>query len=238
MYSLEHGPAPHLTNACRKPYGKNMTDQSVSERKRHAILDAARTIFSRRGYAGASVDDVAGEAGVAKGTLYLYFKSKEELYVAALARDLGALAHTARAEMDRVPTLRQKMLAFLRVRLEYSRANEDFLRIYLAESGSVFMKSSLHTELCRLTRENMRYMKRAVEDAAARREIRAPEAGPLTMAFFALTRGVMETRLLGWKEFQPRREAEFAIDLLWRGIGRENAAREPRSPRRREARKR
>jgi AcrR family transcriptional regulator len=236
MYSLEHGRLACLTNRGLNSYGGNMTDQSVTERKRHSILDAARTVFSRLGYTGASVDDVAVEAGIAKGTLYLYFKSKEELYVAALARDMAALSDTARHEMDRVPTLREKMLAFLRVRLEYSRANEDFLRIYLAESGSVFMKSSLHTELCRLWRENMRHLKHEVEQAAARHEIRAAESGPLTVAFFALSRGMMETRLLGWKEFQARSEAEFAVDLLWRGIGCDASSRDTR-PRRREVRK-
>jgi AcrR family transcriptional regulator len=214
-----------------------MTDQSVSERKRHAILDAARTVFSRQGYAGAAVDDVAEEAGVAKGTLYLYFRSKEELYLAALARDLGDLAHRARFEMDRAPTLREKMLAFLRVRLEYSQANEDFLRIYLAEYGSVFVKSSLHSELGRVARENMRHVKHEVEQAAARREIRPVEAGPVAAAFSALARGMLETRLLGWKEFQARDEAEFAVDLLWRGIGLESRTPGTR-PKRREALKR
>jgi AcrR family transcriptional regulator len=211
-----------------------MTDQSVSERKRHAILDAARTVFSRQGYAGASVEDVAAEAGIAKGTLYLYFKSKEELYLAALARDLEGLARRAREEMDRAPTLREKMLAFLRVRLEYSRANEDFLRIYLAEYGSIFVKNGLHSELCRLARENMRHIKHEVEQAELRREIRPIEAGPVTSALTSLARGMLETRLLGWKEFQAADEAEFAVDLLWRGIGR--PAQRPRpAPKRREA---
>jgi TetR/AcrR family fatty acid metabolism transcriptional regulator len=226
-----------------------MTDQSVSDRKRNAILDAARTVISRQGYAGASVDDVAAEASIAKGTLYLYFKSKEELYLAALARDMGDLSHRARAEMDMAPTLREKMLAFLRVRLEYSKANEDFLRIYLAEFGSIFLRSSQHSELCRLARENMRYIKREVEKAAARREIRAVETGPVTAALSALARGMLESRLLGWREFQAHDEAEFAVDLLWRGIGREPAKRQRRptreadtksrssAPRRREARK-
>jgi AcrR family transcriptional regulator len=215
-----------------------MTDQSVSNPKRNTILDAARTVFSRQGYAGSSVDDVAAQAGTAKGTLYLYFKSKEELYLAALTRDMGDLLHRARAEMDLVPTLREKMLAFLRVRLEYSKANEDFLRIYLAEFGSVFLKSSPHSELCRLARENMRYIKHEVNQAAARREIRAADAGPVATALFAMARGMLETRLLGWKEFQARDEAAFAVDLLWRGIGREPPAKRETGCRRREARKR
>jgi AcrR family transcriptional regulator len=214
-----------------------MTDQSVSDRKRNSILDAARTVFSRQGYAGASVDDVATEAGMAKGTLYLYFKSKEELYLAALTRDMSNLAHRARAEMDIAPTLREKMVAFLRVRLEYSKANEDFLRIYLAEFGSIFLKSSPHSDLCRLARENLRFIKQEVEHAAARREIRAVDAGPVATALFALARGMLESRLLGWKEFQAQDEAAFAVDLLWRGIGREAAKRET-GARRREARKR
>jgi len=198
-----------------------MTDQSVSERKRNSILDAARTVFSRQGYSGSAVEDVAAEAGVAKGTLYLYFKSKEELYIAALARDMVDVAQRARAEMDRAPTLRGKMLAFLRVRLEYSKANEDFLRIYLAEYGSVFLKSSLHTELCRLALENNRHLKRMVQDAVARGEIRPVEAGPVATALVSIARGLMETRILGWKELQAHDEAEFALDLLWRGIGPE-----------------
>src|ERR1700722_17433909 len=106
-----------------------MTDRSVTNKKREALLDAARAVFSRDGYAASSVDDVAGEAGIAKGTVYLYFKSKEELYLAALLRDIRAFGSEAWVEMDRVPTLREKIEAFLRVRLEYCRIHEDFLRI-------------------------------------------------------------------------------------------------------------
>jgi TetR/AcrR family transcriptional regulator len=214
-----------------------MTDQSVSERKRNVILDAARTVFSRQGYAGAAVDKVALEAGVAKGTLYLYFKSKEELYLAALARDMGDLARRARSEMAESPNLRDQLRAYVRVRLDYANSHQDFLRIYLAEYGSLFMKSSLHRELCRLTRENSRYLKRLVEQAVSRREIRAVEPGAVATALISLVRGLLETRILGWKEFQVADEAEFAVDLLWRGIGRET---KPRGSRRKiaEARKR
>ena len=44
------------------------------------ILDAAASVFARRGFSGARMDEVAGEAGVSKGGLYLHFKSKEELF--------------------------------------------------------------------------------------------------------------------------------------------------------------
>jgi AcrR family transcriptional regulator len=50
--------------------------------RRQAILDAALTIFAERGFEAARLDDVAAKAGVAKGTLYLYFKDKEALFEA------------------------------------------------------------------------------------------------------------------------------------------------------------
>ncbi len=67
--------------------------------RRAAILDAALTVFSERGYESARLDDVAAKAGVAKGTLYLYFKDKEALFeamvrsaVAPVMDNMGAAA--------------------------------------------------------------------------------------------------------------------------------------------------
>jgi AcrR family transcriptional regulator len=61
------------------------------EARRQAILDAALTVFAAQGYEAARLDDVAARAGVAKGTLYLYFKDKEEALFEELVR--GAVTH-------------------------------------------------------------------------------------------------------------------------------------------------
>jgi|694.fasta_scaffold110028_2 AcrR family transcriptional regulator len=53
--------------------------RTLDETKRAAILAAARATFCRDGYEAAKMSDIAAEAGVASGTLYLYFKSKEAL---------------------------------------------------------------------------------------------------------------------------------------------------------------
>jgi AcrR family transcriptional regulator len=59
--------------------GNGKADPAV---RRQAILDAALTVFADRGYEAARLDDVAARAGVAKGTLYLYFEDKEALFEA------------------------------------------------------------------------------------------------------------------------------------------------------------
>lgn len=54
--------------------------QRRSERTRWALLDAARELFSERGFAGASLEDIAERAGVTRGPLYHYFDDKEDLF--------------------------------------------------------------------------------------------------------------------------------------------------------------
>jgi len=70
-----------------------------AEARRQAILEAALTVFAARGYEAARLDDVAAEAGVAKGTLYLYFKDKQALFEELV---LGALTPI----MDRISAAR------------------------------------------------------------------------------------------------------------------------------------
>jgi len=54
------------------------------------ILDAALMVFGERGYAGTRLEDVARQAGVSKGTVYLYFESKEALFRAMVSNKVGA----------------------------------------------------------------------------------------------------------------------------------------------------
>jgi AcrR family transcriptional regulator len=61
--------------------------RALDQEKRTSILNAARSVFLRDGYAAAKMSDIAGEAGVAPGTLYLYFESKESL-ASAIGDDL------------------------------------------------------------------------------------------------------------------------------------------------------
>jgi AcrR family transcriptional regulator len=74
---------------------------NVSDERKTQILNAAEGVFTQKGFDDARMDDIAGETGLSKGTLYLYFKSKDELIIAILDRifrrefhQLEALAST------------------------------------------------------------------------------------------------------------------------------------------------
>src|SRR6476619_3022124 len=105
----------------------------ATEQRRGSILQAARAVFARQGYAETVVEDIATQAGIAKGTLYLYFPSKEQIYLAALFEEARQLDADSRAAMSAATTWRDKLHAYMEVRLHYFEAHQDFLRIYMTE---------------------------------------------------------------------------------------------------------
>jgi len=65
--------------------GKRLTRQQTKERTHQELLDAAARVFSRRGFAGASVEEIAEDAGYTTGALYAHFAGKEDLFLALLS---------------------------------------------------------------------------------------------------------------------------------------------------------
>jgi len=100
--------------------------RNPDSRKRQ-ILVAARRLLIRRGFQDIVLDDVAHEAGVAKGTLFLYYKSKEELFAAALA-DLVDSLGLELAALTKTPLQGRKILdAAARVVLGHFDFSRDFM---------------------------------------------------------------------------------------------------------------
>ncbi len=71
-------------------YTRRAVREDQKERRRREILDVAWRLFRERRYGEITVSEVAREAGLAKGTVYLYFETKEELFLSALERQLVA----------------------------------------------------------------------------------------------------------------------------------------------------
>jgi TetR/AcrR family fatty acid metabolism transcriptional regulator len=128
-----------------------MTVHSVPDRsgdKRDRILSAAERIFARHGFFAAKVSDVAKEAGVADGTIYLYFKSKDDLLISLFERRMAQL-NTALKDAIADKSPREQLRAFVRTYLQLVHdepAAAEVLTIELRQSAK-FMKEYDNVEL-------------------------------------------------------------------------------------------
>jgi len=80
--------------------------------KRNQILDGAKRCFLDVGFEAASMNDITAQAGVSKGTLYVYFKDKEDLFKELIDREKAAVMGAARAELDKPGTIAEKLTRF------------------------------------------------------------------------------------------------------------------------------
>lgn len=78
--SVASAHTPEDNIPARASRGRRKSSPEASDERRRIILTAALEVFSRHGFAAARLDDVAAQAGVAKGTLYLYFPNKQTLF--------------------------------------------------------------------------------------------------------------------------------------------------------------
>lgn len=99
--------------------------------RRNDIIDAAERIFFSKGRALATMDDVAEEAELSKGTLYLYFKSKEELYLAMNLRGLKILAGLFREAIAKDETGIEKIKAIGQAYLQFYKKHPDYFNALL-----------------------------------------------------------------------------------------------------------
>jgi AcrR family transcriptional regulator len=196
-----------------------VTRKEASALRRSAILDAARAVFARQGYADTVVDDIATQAGIGKGTVYLYFSSKEQLYLGALLEDARRLHEESREAMARANTWREKLRAYVDIRMRYFETNQDFLRIYMTEFRSMCMQGKpLSPELHRLAEQGEAQLAQMFAAAAARGEIRPVDPELAAQTVSDLTRGLIERRL-GPSGRQPAPgDAEFTLDLVCRAL--------------------
>ena len=117
------------------------TDRSECSDKRERILLAAERIFARHGFFAARVSEIAKEAGVADGTIYLYFKSKDDLLISLFEQRMTQVNDTLRAAIAGVPPKHQ-LRAFIKAYLQLVHDEPgaaEVLTIELRQS-SKFMK--------------------------------------------------------------------------------------------------
>jgi AcrR family transcriptional regulator len=192
----------------------------LSEWRREEVLEAARRKFAQADYSETSVEEIAKEAGMAKGTVYLYFKSKDEILAALLRSDLEHLTDQTIDGMLSVKTFKERLAAFMRQRLAFLRDKEDFLRIFSAEFGARNSRSPLVSEA--LDKSFWRVnavMRRCLEQAMEAGEIRAVPVETAAFVVFDLTRGFFERHIRDWSRAAPEEDLAFVQSLILNGLG-------------------
>jgi TetR/AcrR family transcriptional regulator len=99
------------------------------EHRREEIIDAAQQVFFEKGLFMATMDDIAEKAELSKGTLYLYYKSKEDLYLAVTMRGMQLLLELFQSVLDSVSSVPKALDRLADSYLDYFNRHRDYFRM-------------------------------------------------------------------------------------------------------------
>ena len=107
--------------------------RAVVTDKREAILRAAIKVFAQKGYFSSKVADIAKEAGIADGTVYLYFKSKDEVLHSIFDRAMEEFIAEGRREIAEIETADKRLQRIAQLHLEKLGADRDLAIVFQVE---------------------------------------------------------------------------------------------------------
>lgn len=169
------------------------TKRRADQRRR--ILDAARGVFFRDGFVKANLDEVAEGAGVAKGTLYRYFESKAEMYVALLSADGDVFAQKLRESvLDASLPPAERIRRLSRFYLRHWRENRQYFRIFWAMENQPFigeLPSGVVEEVTRLWEQCLSVLAEVVKDGCSSGEFRDCDSWAVANLLWTLANGII-----------------------------------------------
>ena len=187
--------------------------------KRDAILRAAIDVFAERGFFNAQVADVARTAGVAAGTVYLYFRGKDDLLISIFEKTMREAIADGRACVAPLQDPVEQLRAIARVHLDRLGRDRTLAVVFQVElrQSTKFMERFSAT----LVREYLGIIRGIIvagqASGAFRREINATLAAKL---FFGGLDEMATNWILSKRKYSLASEADAVVDLFVGGLGR------------------
>lgn len=194
--------------------------------RRQEILDAARQVFFERGFHRPTMDDVAARAEVSKGTIYLYYESKEEILALLLLEGLDLLLDEMETAHDRAASCPEKDLASLaRAYLHFSQANPSYFRLIMAFDRGRFegaISSELHQDVLDRSLRGLNLLAQTIEEGMRDGTFTVDDAWRAAGSTWAAVNGVLVLMAHPLRQRMLRTDLEtmfgVTLDLVIRGL--------------------
>ena len=211
------------------PASQRRTQKKAESHRR--ILEAAKEVFFRDGFTAANLDEVAEKAGVAKGTLYRYFDSKAELYVAILSHNGRIFEEKLRGVLSPSLPPMEKLRRASHFYFRHYVENPDYFQIFWAiENQAVIgeLPESLVDEVTALWDRNLQLLAEIIEEGVRDGVFLDHDPWEMANILWTLANGIIQTERSTPRRRLRRRQLDRvfddAIELVLRGLARSTVA--------------
>jgi AcrR family transcriptional regulator len=191
-------------------------DEGLQSRRREEILDVAAILFAKRGYPNTDVDSVADKLGVGKGTIYRYFPTKSELFLAAVDRGMHGLTERVNQAVAAVADPIDRIVTAIGTYLEYFDEHPELVELFIQERAEFKDRAEpLYFQHHEASAEPWREMFRGLVAAGRVRDLDVVQTGD---AINSMLYGAVIANAVRGRRGQSAAQARRIVDLLFHGI--------------------
>lgn len=185
--------------------------------KPQQIIDAAVRVFARNGFYNSRVSDIAREAGIASGTIYLYFKTKDEILVTLFREKMAAFVKALRTEIAREHDPEAKIRRLVRLHFEVLEASPDMAEVVQVElrQGQKFFRGASAHEIAAYFELIGSILHEGVAGGVFRRDLPVKVA---TKMLFGAMDQVTTSWVLGKRGYRLADAAEPVANIFLKGV--------------------
>ena len=184
------------------------------------ILEAARRVIGRFGFEGTTIDRVADEARIAKGTIYLYFPNKEALLHSAVVEGIRDLtAEIAKVDDHARPAI-ERLSTLIRSMFKVQKDHQDFFKALILDSRFVSYEPGDRRgeELRQVYLEWVNYFACVIRAATEQGAIRPMDPQLAALSLSEMMTAPLRRRLLSLTDTPPETDVEAVLDLFLYGV--------------------
>jgi TetR/AcrR family transcriptional regulator, fatty acid metabolism regulator protein len=185
--------------------------------KRQAIIEAAINVFARKGYLKAKISEVAEKANVADGTVYLYFKNKDDLLIHAMREMMEDKLSKIRRKIAKEKTAWDKLFKFAELHIELYTKNPEvarFMVVEIRQSQEFYKKYPTFAPL----NEYVDYVQALVNDAITEGSIRKIDSKTLALMIIGTMDFVLTQWVLGIEDISLQDVTNNFIEIVHSGL--------------------
>ncbi|MGZ8852645.1 MAG: TetR/AcrR family transcriptional regulator [Thermoanaerobaculia bacterium] len=193
----------------------------VSEFRVQSIQDAAMRVIARKGMAAATMQEIAEEAGVAKGTIYLYFRDRDELVEKTFETAITLLIGNVERALESESAVEQKIRAAIAAKFAFFRQNREFFRLYIQlrlPEGDA-QQQRRHKRTCEPQyRSSVARFAELLQAAMDRGEIRRFDSHRLALFIVEGSNAIVVERVMEETSPSEQDDVEFLTQVIMGGI--------------------
>jgi AcrR family transcriptional regulator len=195
--------------------GSERRREREKEQRRNAILRAARREFFEKGFRSVTVDTIARRAELSKGAIYLYFKSKEEIYAQILLRDIDKFHDRVETLLDTSKSASDNLRQFAEVYAAFFLSDRELFRIFMnfmLQHNPVNFTPKINDHIVKSTNQTVSIIEQILQMGMEREEF----PGCLNVrvcrnSFWGLLNGIIALHLFAGRE--ETREERVLVQL-------------------------